>query len=647
MSSILTNTSAMTALQTLRGINADLGKTQDMISTGKRVATAKDNAAIFAISKIMESDVAGFTAISESLSLGSSTIAVASNASNQVGDLLTEIKGKIVAANEGNVDRSTIQNEIDQLSDQIRGIVGGAQFNGLNLLSNGGENVDVLASLDRSADGGTTAAFITVNGRDFTENAGTYGSVGPISTTTISSSDPDAVTSQSTTLTLTNQAAFLTATEDTLTFTFGDTEISYVNESGGNQTDDDAAAGIAAAINSASIEGLSAVATGGGGSADSTVEITYTGTNLLSFGTNEADLTNGAVTGEPTSFAATSARTTADAVTESITIAGGATIAANATDEVTLTVGSESVTFELGSTPATINSEATLAEAVATAYNALAAEDQIEGVTIVNNGDTVEFTNNTTSAIDTFALDLSGVNVTAGTITATGSNTELGAATAAGAEYVIAGGTVNEGDSFRVSIDGTDYEYIAGINETVNDVAYGLQSVISASGPSDVQVTVNESTNSATESAALVINSSLGRTVTGADNTGGEGTGDLFGLSQIDVTTDEGARAALSNIESLIGTVNRAQADFGASERRVELQSDFMSSLIDSFKAGIGALVDTDMEAASARLQALQVLQQLGVLSLSSANPAPQPTFSLFRYGHSGGRIAAPAPPPL
>ena len=65
MSSILTNTSAMVALQTLKGINSGLNKVQSEISTGKTVATAKDNAAVWAISKVMESDVKGFDAIGE------------------------------------------------------------------------------------------------------------------------------------------------------------------------------------------------------------------------------------------------------------------------------------------------------------------------------------------------------------------------------------------------------------------------------------------------------------------------------------------------------------------------------------------------------------------------------------------------------
>ena len=158
MSSILTNNGAMVALQTLKSINSRLTETQNAISTGKSVGTARDNAAVWAISKVMESDVKGFQGISDSLNLGESTVAVARNGAETVTDLLTEMKGKIVASQEQNVDRAKIQTDIDALRDQINAVVGAAQFNGLNLLSNretdaGSGTVSVLASLDRSATG--------------------------------------------------------------------------------------------------------------------------------------------------------------------------------------------------------------------------------------------------------------------------------------------------------------------------------------------------------------------------------------------------------------------------------------------------------------------------------------------------------------
>lgn len=170
MSSILTNNGAMVALQTLKSINTNLGKTQDMISTGKSVGNAKDNAALWAISKVMESDLRGFKAISSSLALGQSTVSVARQASERVTDLLTQMKEKIVSSQEDNVDRVKIQSDIDALREQITGITTASQFNGLNLLSNrsttaGSGSVDILASLDRSGSG-VTASDISVRKQD-------------------------------------------------------------------------------------------------------------------------------------------------------------------------------------------------------------------------------------------------------------------------------------------------------------------------------------------------------------------------------------------------------------------------------------------------------------------------------------------------
>jgi len=108
-------------------------------------------------------------------------------------------------------------------------------------------------------------------------------------------------------------------------------------------------------------------------------------------------------------------------------------------------------------------------------------------------------------------------------------------------------------------------------------------------------------------------------------------SGGLQGLELINVTTDEGADAALENIETLIDSSIDAAASFGSAQGRIETQSSFIGKLTDSLKSGIGAMVDADMEEASARLQALQVQQQLGIQSLSIANQAPQSILSLFR----------------
>uniref|UniRef100_UPI003565C4CC flagellin n=1 Tax=Loktanella salsilacus TaxID=195913 RepID=UPI003565C4CC len=157
MSSILTNNGAMVALQTLNNINKNLGETQSAISTGKAVSTAKDNAAVWSISKTMESDVQGFKAISSSLSIGESSVAVARSAAEGTTDLLKSMKEKIVAAQDGTVDRATLQTDIDALKAQISSVVGSAQFTGVNLV-----NDSAAVTVDTDADGTADAKGIQV-----------------------------------------------------------------------------------------------------------------------------------------------------------------------------------------------------------------------------------------------------------------------------------------------------------------------------------------------------------------------------------------------------------------------------------------------------------------------------------------------------
>jgi flagellin len=175
MSSILTNTSAMVALQTLKSVNSNLQKTQNEISTGKSVATAKDNSAVWAISKVMESDVAGFKAISNSLAVGESTVAVGSAGAEQIVSVLKEMKALAVAATSENADFTKIEADMQQKEDQINQIISSAQFNGVNLLAtdvdgSGGTQFTVLASLDRAGSAAPAISTIDVAGVDFEAN---------------------------------------------------------------------------------------------------------------------------------------------------------------------------------------------------------------------------------------------------------------------------------------------------------------------------------------------------------------------------------------------------------------------------------------------------------------------------------------------
>ena len=88
---------------------------------------------------------------------------------------------------------------------------------------------------------------------------------------------------------------------------------------------------------------------------------------------------------------------------------------------------------------------------------------------------------------------------------------------------------------------------------------------------------------------------------------------------------------ALTMAETQLGAAIAAATSLGVSEKTIEGQQSFLSSLTDTIDSGISSMVDADMESEAARLQALQVQQQLATQSLSMANQAPQNIMSLFR----------------
>jgi len=105
MSSLMTNNAAMTALQTLRSVNAGLATTQNRISTGYRVSTASDNAAYWSIATTMRSDNGALSAVQDALGLGAAKVDTAYSGMESSIDVVKEIKNKLVAAAEPGVDK--------------------------------------------------------------------------------------------------------------------------------------------------------------------------------------------------------------------------------------------------------------------------------------------------------------------------------------------------------------------------------------------------------------------------------------------------------------------------------------------------------------------------------------------------------------
>ncbi|WP_319567360.1 flagellin N-terminal helical domain-containing protein [Cohaesibacter marisflavi] len=163
--SILTNTSAMTALQTLNATNKNLDATQQRISTGMRVAGAEDNAAYWSIATTMRSDNGALSAVQDALGLGAATVDTMYTAMNSTVDVMKEIKNKLVAAKEPGLDRAKIQSDISQLQNQLKSVANSAVFNSENwLVSDTGTTPtkSIVSSFSRDSSGAVQIETIDV-----------------------------------------------------------------------------------------------------------------------------------------------------------------------------------------------------------------------------------------------------------------------------------------------------------------------------------------------------------------------------------------------------------------------------------------------------------------------------------------------------
>lgn len=149
--SVNTNYGAMVALQQLNSTNMDLLENQKQINTGLKVASAKDNGAIYAIAQGMRADVAGYGVVKNSLDRVTSTVDVALAAGEAISDLLIDMKEKALGASDTSItaqQRSAYNEDFKALREQIATIVGNAEFNGVNLINNSTAEITAFADAD-------------------------------------------------------------------------------------------------------------------------------------------------------------------------------------------------------------------------------------------------------------------------------------------------------------------------------------------------------------------------------------------------------------------------------------------------------------------------------------------------------------------
>ncbi|MBL8546717.1 MAG: flagellin [Hyphomonadaceae bacterium] len=183
MVSVNTNYGALVALQSLNQTTKDLGEVQSRVNTGLKVASAKDNGAVFAIAEGQRARVASLGAIMDGMDRASSVIDVGLSAGEAVGDILKQLKEKAVAAQATDLStdqRAALQADFNALRNQVDQIVNAATFNGSNLvngsnLTGGATQFNVLTSDGAGGGGGRYAlqgaAFLDTNGNPFSAAA--------------------------------------------------------------------------------------------------------------------------------------------------------------------------------------------------------------------------------------------------------------------------------------------------------------------------------------------------------------------------------------------------------------------------------------------------------------------------------------------
>ena len=139
LNSVNTNSGALIALQNLQSTNAELGVVQGRINTGKKVNSAKDNGAIWAIAQGQRGEISALGAVKDSLDRGSSIADVSIAAGESVSDLLVQLKEKALSATDKSLStasRKALNEDFKSIRDQITTVVSNAKFNGVNLLDN-------------------------------------------------------------------------------------------------------------------------------------------------------------------------------------------------------------------------------------------------------------------------------------------------------------------------------------------------------------------------------------------------------------------------------------------------------------------------------------------------------------------------------
>lgn len=616
MTSILTNSAAISALQTLRSISSGLQNSQKAVSTGLRISSASDNAAYWSISTTMRSDHGALSAVQDALGLGAAKVDTAYSGMDSVIAVLNEFKSKLVTASENGVDKAKIQAELDQLKQQVVSIASSASFSSQNWL-----NTDIVDIYDSAFNRSSvvssfvrTAAYVGVRTIDV-----------DLSRVSLFNSTGGGLLQQD--------------ARDIKTIG-GLRNLQFISDPSSLGTDYTAYEGI---------DGSSGYMTPvWNAGSPGTVVIDFPVGAPLDFNLPGAEISFTIVLDKEASNPDGYAGVSGDLQD----LPGPYFNGYSAT--VTITKADvDAYNPALGGVISTNKEYAALLSSKLSSHGAYASANFKKGTPPVHDPEKISITtlqlpqHGYGSYVEIAAV--SNVGVSAGGLTPRADFGSRGSGLALDFEpfIVFRDGIDDKGIrvNFTFSVNGTapkaysfDRAYVNrllsrddGKVSSAEDMATLMQSLLQADWP-DVIIEAN--------AGKVVIKSDPA-----VDRQWGDGT--RINFSEIRVSNEPRSilnfldldiaknpdmlGSYITYIETVTANAISGAAMLGSTVERIDLQLNFASRLSDSVMSGVGRLVDADMNEESTRLKALQTQQQLGIQSLQIANSDPETILALFR----------------
>ncbi len=638
------------------------------LSSGLRINGAKDDAAGLAISNRITAQIRGTNVASRNAGDGVSLAQTAEGALNSMRDSLQRIRElALQSANGSNTDleRSSLQEEVDQLKSEIASISERTSFNGQKLLDGSfkgvnfqtGANVGETINVSIAATTENTLGVALSDGISTSSITGTALAAGDLVLNGISVGAGSSADDGASTVGADASAIALAAAVNKVSDLSGVEAVVNANTVGGSTTANVAAAALAITLNGTSITisgtgvaanlsaDLKAVAgqinafqdqTGVVASVDESnlaagVSLTAAdGRNITlvgaatTYGLAAADTYSGTfnlVSKDGTDFTVTSntGNSLENAGIEVGTYSGsnsgvnGGTVTNVAFASGDLTVNGVVIGASVSSadTASTVNADAS-AIAKAAAINQVSEQTGVTATAAAT-----QITSGAVTATTTAAFTINGVSISA----ASGANIGEKMANLVSninqkAEQSGVRAEIVDGDQFQLIADDGRNVVIAGTVADTGLTAATTLSSINLTSSGKIEIGTNTPAN-------------IGRSGFTAGTYGSGETGTL--LKDIDISTLQGANDAISAIDNAINQVSRAQATLGAIQNRFEATISNLAVQSENLSAANSRIQDADFAAETAELSRTQVLQQAGISVLAQANARPQQALSLLQ----------------